>query len=127
MSNKFGLVDDPDDPGLPNSDRIDLSGFPPVKKRLPIDLVEVDAAAAPHGFVSRESTPIPTTMDAPSSATMTHIVQSYPRRRRVAPEPARALAVRMTQADYERFVAYADRYQLTYHDAIKKLLDEVGG
>ena len=48
------------------------------------------------------------------------------RRRAVPAEPVRHLAVRMIQSQYDRFVGYADRYQLTYHDAIKKLLDAAG-
>jgi hypothetical protein len=44
----------------------------------------------------------------------------------VPAEPVRHLAVRMIQSQYDRFVGYADRYQLTYHDAIKKLLDVAG-
>ncbi|AXC16140.1 hypothetical protein ACPOL_6936 (plasmid) [Acidisarcina polymorpha] len=38
----------------------------------------------------------------------------------------RSLAVRMIQSQYDRFVSYANRYELTYHDAIKKLLDSAG-
>ncbi len=115
MSSKFGLMDDADEAVTPLEGRIDLSGFAPVQKRSPVDLAEVDAAAAPHGFVSREATP--------------RITESTPpgRRRRAVPaEPVRHLAVRMVESQYDRFVGYADRYQLTYHDAIKKLLDAAG-
>jgi hypothetical protein len=115
MSSKFGLVDDTDDAVEPSERKIDLSGFAPVQKRSPIDLAQVDAAAAPHGFVSREATPI-----------LTEAVMPGRRRRAVPAEPVRHLAVRMIQSQYDRFVGYADRYQLTYHDAIKKLLDAVG-
>jgi hypothetical protein len=114
MSSKFGLIDDPDDSGR-SEGKIDLSGFAPVQKRSPIDLAEVDAAAAPHGFVSREAVPV-----VAEAAT-------HGRRRRAVPaEPVRHLAVRMIQSRYDRFVGYADRYQLTYHDAITKLLDAAG-
>ena len=114
MSGKFGLMDDSDEVVVRPEGKIDLSGFPPVQKRLPVDLAAVDAAAAPHGFVSREATP---KLPAPSPG----------RRRRAVPaELTRHLAVRMVESQYERFVGYADRYQLTYHDAIKKLLDTVG-
>jgi hypothetical protein len=116
MSSKFGLIDDPNDDIERSEGKIDLSGFAPVKKRLPIDLAEMDAAAAPHGFVSREAVPV--------------IIQSTgtpDRRRRAVPaEPARHLAVRMVHSQYDRFVGYADRYKLTYNEAITKLLDAVG-
>ena len=115
MSSKFGLIDDPDDVVEQSEGKIDLSGFAPVKKRSPIDLAEVDAAAAPHGFVSREVAPVVAEAASPGR-----------RRRAVPSEPTRHLAVRMVQSQYDRFVGYADRYQLTYHDAIKKLLDAAG-
>ena len=116
MSSKFGLIDDADDAVERPEGKIDLSGFAPVQKRPPIDFAEVDAAAAPHGFVSREAGPVV------KEASTTH-----GRRRRAVPaEPTRHLAVRMVQSQYDRFVGYADRYKLTYHDAIMKLLDAAG-
>jgi hypothetical protein len=115
MSSKFGLIDDTDDVAERSEGKIDLSGFAPVRKRAPIDLAAVDAAAAPHGFVSREA------VHAIAEAA------THSRRRRALPsEPTRHLAVRMVQSQYDRFVGYADRYKLTYHDAIKKLLDAAG-
>jgi hypothetical protein len=114
MNSKFGLMDDADVIGQ-SEGKIDLSGFAPVQKRSPIDLVEVDAAAAPHGFVSREAAPVATETAAPGR-----------RRRAVPAEPTRHLAVRMVVSQYDRFVGYADRYKLTYHDTIKKLLDAAG-
>jgi hypothetical protein len=116
MSSKFGLTDDKEEVVERSEGRIDLSGFAPVQKRSPIDLVEVDAAAAPHGFVSREASPL---VEAA-------IPVSVRRRRAVPPEPVRHLAVRMVQSQYDRFVGYADRYQLTYQEAITKLLDVCG-
>lgn len=114
MSGKFGLIDDPQERPDQAEGKIDLSGFTPVKKRFPVNLAEIDAAAAPHGFVSREAVPLA----APGSLI---------RRRRAMPaEPARQLAVRLSESQYARFLAYADRYQLTYHDAITKLLDHAG-
>jgi hypothetical protein len=124
MSNKFGLVDDPEDQNSPRPS-LDLSSFAPVKKRAPIDLVEVDAAAAPHGFVSRESVPS-SIADAPSASAVAVPAATHTRRRLARAEPSRSLAVRMVVPEYDRFVAYADRHQLTYHEAIKKLLDDVG-
>jgi hypothetical protein len=115
MSSKFGLIDDPDDVVERPEGKIDLSGFAPVKKRSPIDLAEVDAAAAPHGFVSREAAPVFAEAASPGR-----------RRRAVPSEPTRHLAVRMVKSQYDRFVGYADRYKLTYHDAITKLLDAAG-
>jgi len=115
MSSKFGLIDDQEEIVELPEGKIDLSGFSPVKKRYPIDLAEVDAAAAPHGFVSREA--LPTTVGAAGTT----------RRRRAVPsEPVRHLAVRMIQSQYDRFVGYADRYQLTYQEAITKLLEACG-
>jgi hypothetical protein len=115
MSSKFGLMDDADEINRESEGKIDLSGFAPVQKRSPIDLAEVDAAAAPHGFVSREAAPVATETAAPGR-----------RRRAVPAEPTRHLAVRMVVSQYDRFVVYADRHKLTYHDAIKKLLDAAG-
>lgn len=115
MSSKFGLIDDADDLLELSEGRIDLSGFPPVQKRSPLDLAEVDAAAAPYGFVSRESTPV-----------VSEAATRGRRRRAVPTEPTRHLAVRLIESQYDRFVRYADRYELTYHDAIRKLLDNAG-
>lgn len=115
MSSKFGLIDDPNDAAERSEGKIDLSGFAPVRKRSPIDLAEMDAAAAPHGFVSREALPVVVEAAAPVR-----------RRRAVPSEPTRHLAVRMVKSQYDRFVGYADRYKLTYHDAITKLLDAAG-
>ena len=112
MSSKFGLMDDSDDAVAPSEGKLDLSEFAPVQKRSPVDLAAVDAAAAPHGFVSREA--------IPASAVTGR------RRRAVPAEPVRHLAVRMVESQYDRFVGYADRHQLTYHDAIRKLLDAAG-
>jgi hypothetical protein len=126
MSNKFGLVDDPEDRSLTRPGGIDLSSFEPVKRRAPINLVEVDAAAAPHGFVSREAVPPSVVDNLPMSSTSTRPATAHIRRRVARAEPSRSLAVRMVVPEYDRFVAYADRHQLTYHEAIKKLLDTAG-
>jgi len=106
--NKFGLLDDEEDVTPPLADR--LAAFPVVSPRPAVDLAAVDAAAASHGFVSREAAPLP--------------VQPPARRRRAIPsEPTRHLAIRLTASAYDRFVAYADRYKLTYHDALVQLMD----
>ena len=127
MSNKFGLVDDPEDQTLTRPSGLDLSSFEPVKKRAPIDLNEVDAAAAPHGFVSREAIPPSVVGTSPNSSAVAKPANVHVRRRVARAEPSRSLAVRMVVPEYDRFVAYADRHQLTYHEAIKKLLDAAGG
>lgn len=111
---KFGLPEPDEAPDASSeqsmSDR--LAAFPSKRERHVIDIAAVDAAAATHGFVSREST------------TSTGTAAQRNRRRRVMPlEPTRHLAIRLLSSQYDRFVAYADRHQLTYHDAIVQLLD----
>lgn len=112
---KFGLLDGESELRDENtSDFADkLASFPSVKPREPINLAEFDAAAARHGFTSREAAPLNQTV--PSVRTG--------RRRVNAPEPTRHLAIRLVPSQYERFVAYADRHRLTYHDALARLLD----
>ena len=115
--NKFGLLDD-ESSALPQqrdttiSERI--ATFPPVRSRGPVDVAAIDAAAAPHGFVSREM----------SESAETR--QAGRRRRAVPSEPTRHLAIRLNESAYERFVAYADRCKLTYHEALIRLLDSNG-
>lgn len=113
--NKFGLVSDDEDlvqeTNASLSER--LASFPAAAPKHRIDLAAMDAAAAPHGFVSRES----------ASIAVPQVKLS--RRRRINPvEPTRHLAIRLTETQYERFVAYADKYKLTYHDALASLLDK---
>ena len=109
--NKFGLLDDSGPPKEQRtgtlSDRI--AAFPPVRSRGAVDFAAIDAAAAPHGFVSREATDI----------------RSGRRRRAVPTEPTRHLAIRLAESGYDRFVAYADQHKLTYHEALIRLLDTV--
>jgi hypothetical protein len=81
-----------------------LANFPPSAPRSPINLSEVDAAAAPHGFVSREP-------------------RVGRKRRTLASEPKRHFSFMMPASQYDRFIAYADRHRLTYHEAISRLLD----
>jgi hypothetical protein len=104
--NKFGLLDEEVEPSI--ADR--LAAFPAVKPRAnPADLAAIDAAGAVHGFVSRE------------------VAAVVSRRRRAIPaEPTRHLAIRLTSSAYARFVAYADREKLTYHDALVQLMDTAG-
>ena len=114
--NKFGLLDDDEElgPDVGQSLSEKLAAFPLAAPRHAVDLAAVDAAAAPHGFISREAGP------AQGSGSGTH----GRRRRVIATEPTRHLAIRLTASQYERFVAYADRHKLTYHDALARLLDE---
>ena len=114
--NKFGLLDE-EEPvsALPATMSEKLAQFPRVTPRPAIDLAAADAAAARHGFTSREL-PEPVAPEPP-----------HTRRRRAIPaEPTRHLAIRLTASAYARFVAYADRHQLTYHDALGQLLDDCG-
>ena len=114
---KFGLLDLSDQPKdnevVPLSDR--LATFSAQRERRVLDVIASDAAAAQHGFTSRESSNPIASADAVRG-----------RRRRATPaEPTRHLAIRLGSSEYNRFVAYADRYQLTYQDALAKLLDNV--
>ena len=112
--NKFGLMDEGETAAPETTMAEKLAQFAPVRPRPVIDLAASDAAAAAHGFTSRESGPA-----AP--------VAPLQRRRRAIPaEPTRHLAIRLTASGYARFVAYADRHKLTYHDALAQLLDQCG-
>lgn len=104
---KFGLDLEPEDNGAAKTDLASkLANFPPSTAKTAIDLSAADAAAAPHGFISREATP--------------------KRRRRVVPtEPKRQLSILMPVSKYERFVAYADRHRLTYEEVISRFLEQV--
>ena len=112
MSGKFGLDDHEEAPPVAENLSAALSTFGAVRPRAPIDLPAVDAAAERHGFVSREA-------PAPGSISVGH-----GRRRRAVPaEPVRHLAIRLPVSQYDRFVAFADRFKATYPEALKKLLD----
>ena len=84
-----------------------IASFTTTRPRPSLNLAEVDAVAAPHGFSSRE--PV------------------KPRMRRrlgaVDNEPTRHLAMRCRASVYERFLRFADREQLHYHDALERLLE----
>ena len=114
--NKFGLMDEMEEVSPqdnPSSLSEKLASFPAAAPKHRIDVAAADAAAAPHGFVSRE---------AGSVAAALHPISS--RRRRLTPvEPTRHLAIRLTATQYDRFVAYADKHRLTYHDALTRLLE----
>jgi hypothetical protein len=113
--NKFGLLDEDDSESSKARKLTDqIAAFPPVRPRPVVDLAASDAAAAQHGFVSREAS-LPFEMPLATR-----------RRRAVPSEPTRHLAIRLTASAYERFVAYADRYRLTYHDALTRLMDGAG-
>lgn len=114
---KFGLMDDPDErvdtPTSPAGFSEKLASFPTTTPKHRIDIAAMDEAAAAHGFVSREVPSTPATLYPPGG-----------RRRRIVPvEPTRHLAIRLVASQYERFVAYADKHKLTYHDALAQLLD----
>jgi len=116
---KFGLEPEDEEPEITNEAAFTarIASFPAAAPRHRIDVQAMDAAAAQHGFVSRE----PAISASSPSLSPTNI-----RRRRIgSPEPTRHLAIRLTVKQYDRFVAYADRYQLTYHDALSQLLDEM--
>jgi len=108
---KFGLDlnPDPKPAAAPHADLASkLANFPPSAPKTAIDIKASDAAAAQHGFVSREAEPR--------------------RRRRVVPSEAkRQLSILMPISRYDRFVAYADRHRITYDEAIARLLEEVKG
>ena len=102
---KFGFDPEDDSMEVSKNDLANkLASFPPSAPKTAIDLAAVDAAAAPHGFISREAGKI--------------------RKRRVVPtEPKRQLSVMLPESKYNRFVAYADRHRLTYEEAISRFLD----
>ena len=118
--NKFGLLDDSEPETLDLSMPERLATFRNVQPRQPVDIAAMDAAAASHGFVSRESEPTPVP-NAPVYA-----APAGRRRRAIPSEPTRHLAIRLTTSGYNRFVAYADREQLTYHDALIELMNKAG-
>ena len=115
--NKFGLLDEEEAEATEAASFSErLASFPPAAPKHRIDIAAMDAAAAPHGFVSREVSTAP-----PLSQ-----LQQGRRRRLLSSEPTRHLAIRLTTTQYERFVAYADKHKLTYHDALARLLDSAG-
>lgn len=82
-----------------------IANFGPTTPRR-IDTAIVDAAAAPHGFTSREPAP--------------------PKRRRRAPRQPRPnnMGIRLSDEEKDRFIAFADRNNLpNYSEAIVMLLD----
>lgn len=108
--NKFGLLheDKEASPSPSESFSEKLAAIPATATRHRVDIAAADAAAAQHGFVSRE-------VGVPGSMS---------RRRRLNPvEATRHLAIRLTTTQYDRFVAYADKHKLTYHEALGRLLE----
>jgi hypothetical protein len=101
---KFGFT--PEEP--PSEKDLALQFQPTPISRNNLAIQDVDRVAEAAGFSSRERGP----------ATVA------PRRRRsVAPQPSRHLAIRMPEPLFNRFLRYADKHQLTYNDAIAQLLD----
>ena len=115
--NKFGLLDESAEEGLRGEASIDrkIALFSAVKPKVGVDVEAIDAAAAQHGFTSREPA---SRGDAPPL--------SGRRRRAIPSEPSRHLAIRLPLSGYDRFVAFADRQKLTYHDALLRLMDKAG-
>jgi len=106
VEGKFGFIPEEEEPK-------DLAlSFEPTPVARPFhSIVESDRVAETAGFASRERS-------GPAEK---------PRRRRVSREyAARALAIRMTESQFARFLRYADRHELTYSDAISHLLDIAG-
>jgi hypothetical protein len=103
---KFGFTSEQP----PSEQDLALQFRPTPVSRKNLAIEEVDRVAEAAGFSSRER----------GAAT------AAPRRRRsVAPQPSRHLAIRMPESLFNRFLRYADRHQLTYNDAIAQLLDAV--
>ena len=100
---KFGFEPEPPpvDPALEFA--------PTPVKRSEVPIFEVDRAAKLAGFESREP-------------------RAVRRRRRAVREARnRFMAVRFTEANYERFVRFADAKNMTYADAVMHLLDLAEG
>ncbi len=91
-----------------------LSQFAPSKPDTDIDVAAVDAAAARHGFGSRE----------PGVSAAPIVTSSTGRgRRKIAKEPTRDLSFRLGYSEMDRFQAFADKYSLTYQQAVVRLLE----
>jgi hypothetical protein len=105
-----------------------LKQFAPAGPRPIVDPVELDAAAAKHGFVSREPSPVGIAESPkPSPVRMVQEQKGAGRRRRsIDRGPTRALNFRLHEDEFIRFLSFADRYKLTYPDAIVRLLDIAG-
>lgn len=116
---KFGFIPEEEEP----QEDLALQFEPTPIQRPTHSLVESDRLAEAAGFASRErSAPPPPPAPAPAAP-----LAEKPRRRRVTREHAsRALAIRMTESQFTRFLRYADRHELTYSDAISHLLDVAG-
>lgn len=107
---KFGFIPESEEP------EADLAlQFKPTPVHRPLHpMEELDRAAGAAGFSSREPSEL-----APDATPA--------RRRRINREPAtRALAIRMTEPQFRRFLSCADRHQLTYSETISHLLDIAG-
>jgi hypothetical protein len=107
VEGKFGFIPEEEEP----PQDLALQFKPTPVDRPPHSILELDRVAEAAGFTSREpSAPV-----------------EPPRRRRVNREHAsRALAIRMTESQFARFLRYADRHELTYSDTIAHLLDIAG-
>ena len=103
---KFGFVQEDDED-------LALQFQPTPVNRSAASVEEVDRVAAAVGFTSRER------LDVPAAA--------QPRRRRTVGSPlTRSITVKMSEAEFGRFLKFADRVEATYGNAISLLLDLAG-
>ena len=104
---KFGFVPEEEE----RKEDLALQFVPTPVDRPRHSILESDRAAVAVGFASRE-----------------HNAQPKPvRRRRVNRETSfRMLSIRTPETLFARFLRYADRHELTYHDALAQLLDVAG-
>ena len=118
-SGKFGLGNLVESAAPPDTERNNdissrLAGFPKPAPRVRINPEEVDAAAAPHGFVSREPQPPITTNEARG-------------RRKIPKEQTTNVGMQVPDSDYERFRVFANRHGVPFYKALGILLDIAEG
>jgi hypothetical protein len=120
---KFGFIPENEEP----APDLALQFEPTPVDRPAHSLLESDRLAETAGFASRErGSPIEASIMQSGKASASPPPEAM-RRRRVNREHAtRALAIRMTETQFARFLRYADRHELTYSDTIAHLLDIAG-
>jgi len=112
----FGLIPDPPIEQKKTQLATDLlAGIKPrtavVTQRPPLQ--ESDKSAQAAGFTSREP--------------VQRVATGRPTRRRRKQEESYALSMRCPASVLERFIAYAEKYRLSYPLALEQLLDESDG